>query len=333
MGSGEGEVEKGAGPVGSTLAQIPEPAERHLALRITPAAERALRGGHAWLFESAIRQQSHEGSPGDLAVVFDRKDRFLAVGLYDPLSSIRVRVLAHGEPVPIDEDWFRGQLAAAARLRAPLLEQPPEAATTGYRLVYGENDGLPGLVIDRYEDTAVFKLYTPAWIPHLRYVLPALERARWVERVVLRLGRAVRRAPDRLFGLRDGTVLRGPPLDGPVLFSENGLRFEADPVRGQKTGFFLDQRENRARVERLAGGAAVPATWSASMPVNPPCRPRPGAGRTTGTSPPWRQHLTRSWSRMLSRHWRAWRERAAALTWSSSIPPRLRSDRHRCPRP
>lgn len=257
MGSDERYVEKGAGPAGSTLAQIPEPAEQNIALRITPEAERALRGGHPWLFERAIRQQSHESSPGDLAVVFDRKDRFLAVGLYDPLSSIRVRVLAHGEPVPIDEDWFRGQLAAAARLRAPLLEQPPGAATTGYRLVHGENDGLPGLVIDRYGGTAVFKLYTPAWIPHLRYVLPALERARWVERVVLRLGRAVRRAPDDLFGLRDGTVLRGPPLDGPVLFSENGLRFEADPVRGQKTGFFLDQRENRARVERLAGGAAV----------------------------------------------------------------------------
>jgi 23S rRNA (cytosine1962-C5)-methyltransferase len=132
-----------------------------------------------------------------------------------------------------------------------------EAATTGYRLVHGENDGFPGLVIDRYEGTAVLKLYTSAWVPHLRDLLAALEQAGWVERAILRLGRAARRTPETLFSLSDGAILRGPALAGPVLFSENGLRFEADPVRGQKTGFFLDQRDNRARLEQLAGGRAV----------------------------------------------------------------------------
>ena len=110
------------------LARIPGPGSRRLALQVTPAAERALRQGHPWLFDQAICQQSHDGQPGDLAVVFDRRRRFLAVGLYDPTSSIRVRVLQRGEPAPIDADWFQARLAVAARLRAPLLEE----ATTGY---------------------------------------------------------------------------------------------------------------------------------------------------------------------------------------------------------
>jgi len=235
------------------LARIPGPGSRRLALRVTPAAERALRQGHPWLFDQAICQQSHDGQPGDLAVVFDRGRRFLAVGLYDPTSSIRVRVLQRGEPAPIDGDWFQARLAAAARLRAPLLEED----TTGYRLVHGENDGLPGLVVDRYGQTLVVKLYTVAWMPHLRDLLPALEKVLPAERLVLRLGRAVQGQPGYLCGLCDGVVISGPDLDGPVIFGENGLRFEADPIAGQKTGFFLDQRDNRTRVGRLAEGRAV----------------------------------------------------------------------------
>ena len=103
----------------------------------------------------------------------------------------------------------------------------------------------------------MIKLYTAAWVPHLRDVLAALTDVAPSRRLVLRLGRAMRDRPEYLHGLEDGTVLTGPPLDGPVLFWENGLRFEADPIRGQKTGFYLDQRENRARVEPLAGGKDV----------------------------------------------------------------------------
>ncbi len=237
----------------TALAHIPGPADRRIALRVTPAAERSLRRGHPWLFDRAIRRQSHEGRAGDLAVIFDRKRRFLAVGLYDPHSPIRVRILHHGKPAAINRDWFEARLAAAVQLRAPLLKE----ATTGYRLVHGENDGLPGLVVDRYDRTLVLKLYTPAWLPHLRDVLPALARVSPAERLVLRLGRAAQEQPQALHGLSDGVILSGPALDGPVLFLENGLRFEANPVRGQKTGFFLDQRENRARVEKLAADKTV----------------------------------------------------------------------------
>ena len=234
------------------MAHIPGPSDRRIALRVTPEAERALRGGHPWLFERAITRQSHAGRAGDLAVIFDRKGRFLAVGLYDPHSTIRARVLQHGEPAAINRDWFATRIAAAAQLRAPLLAQD----TTGYRLVHGGNDGLPGLVIDRYDRTLALKLYTSAWLPHLRDVLPALAEVIPAERVVLRLGRAAQEQDDAS-ALRDGMILSGPPLDGPVLFLENGLRFEADPVHGQKTGFFLDQRDNRARVGKLAAGKSV----------------------------------------------------------------------------
>ncbi|MEE8391431.1 MAG: class I SAM-dependent rRNA methyltransferase [Anaerolineae bacterium] len=235
------------------LSHIPGPTTQRVAVHVTPAAERAIRQGHPWLFDRAIRQQSREGRPGDLAVVFDRQRRFLAVGLYDPHSPIRVRVLQRGEPATINRDWFQARLVAAVQIRASLQKND----TTGYRLVHGENDGLPGLVVDQYEQTLVLKLYTPAWLPHLRDVLSALTDVVPAERLVLRLGRAMQEQPQHLYGLSDGTILFGPDLDGPIVFRENGLRFEVDPIHGQKTGFFLDQRENRARVEELAFGKTV----------------------------------------------------------------------------
>lgn len=234
------------------ISSLPGPNARRLALRISAPAEYALRQGHPWVFDQAITEQSQAGSPGDLAVIFDDKRRFLAVGLYDPTSPIRVRILQSRQPAVINADWFKLRLEAAVRVRAPLFEQPAENATTGCRLVHGENDGFPGLVIDRYAGTLVLKLYTAAWIPHLKDFCAALEQVSPAERWVLRLSRSLLKQPEFLAGLSDGLVLAGPPLTGPVLFQENGLTFEADPILGQKTGFFLDQRENRARVERLS---------------------------------------------------------------------------------
>ena len=95
------------------LTTLPAPAEKRIALRISPAAERAIRSGHPWLFANAIRQQSHDGRSGDLAVIFDRKRRFLAIGLYAPASPIRVRILAQGQPTKIDADWFLYKLETA----------------------------------------------------------------------------------------------------------------------------------------------------------------------------------------------------------------------------
>ncbi|MEZ4514662.1 MAG: class I SAM-dependent rRNA methyltransferase [Chloroflexota bacterium] len=237
---------------GSWRTVIRELTERkRLALRITPAAERAVRGGHPWLFAEGITKQSHNGRSGDLAVIFDRKNRFLAVGLYDPASPIRVRVLQYGEGVAIDGEWFGERVKTAVFQRTAHFDNQ----TTGYRLIHGENDGLPGLVVDKYDQTLVVKLYTAAWVPHLEPVLQQLETLN-PERIVLRLSRAVQSDREPLHGLRDGQHLLGKPVDA-VRFLENGLWFEADVVRGQKTGFFLDQRENRARLEGLVAGRSV----------------------------------------------------------------------------
>lgn len=230
------------------LSAIPPPAAKRLALHVTPAAVRALRQGHPWLFDQAIVQQRGEGRPGDLAVVFGERRQFVAIGLYDPTSPLRVRILQHSTPQPIGQAWLRDKLAQANTLRADL----PTQGTTGYRLVHGENDGLPGLVIDRYAGTLVIKLYSVAWAPWLRDVCAALAEVQPADAIVLRLSRAVQGLPGHLYGLVDGMTLAGEATAEAVLFSENGLRFEVNVRQGQKTGFFLDQRENRARVEQLA---------------------------------------------------------------------------------
>ena len=236
----------------TSLSQLPSPSAKRIALHINAPAERALRQGHPWIFDQAITEQSHAGSPGDLAVIFDNKRRFLAVGLYDPSSSIRVRILQHRRPAIINVDWFQEKLSAAANLRKSL---PPE--TNGYRLVHGENDGLPGLIIDRYAETLVLKLYTPAWIPHLNGLCSALVQIHPNKNIILRLNRSLMKQDEFLFGLKDGMTLAGTTHEDLILFQENSLTFECDPINGQKTGFFLDQRDNRARVEKLSKGKSV----------------------------------------------------------------------------
>lgn len=230
---------------------LPPISEKRIALHITRAAERAIRRGHPWLFENAIVKESHPGKAGDLAVIFDKKRRFLAIGLYDPDSMIRVRVLRALKPAAIDRAFFTKKLDAAHQRRARLRDSDP---TNGYRILHGENDGMPGIVIDRYAETAVIKLYTPAWIPHLREILFSLEKTFPAKSVVLRLSKKLQ---ENEFGLEDGMRLSGENSTPPIIFRENGLRFEVDPLHGQKTGFFLDQRENRARVETLAEGKRV----------------------------------------------------------------------------
>ena len=236
-----------------SLSQLPASSAKRIALRISAPAERALRQGHPWVFDQSITEQSHTGAPGDLAVIFDDKRRFLAIGLYDPTSPIRVRILQSREPATIHADWFRAKLVNATRLRAPL----EETNTTGYRIVHGENDGLPGLVLDRYADALVLKLYTPAWIPHLKEFCDALAQVSPASYLILRLSRALQKQTDLLHGLTDGMTLSLLAPPSLILFTENGLTFESDPVHGQKTGFFLDQRDNRAQVEKLSRDKAV----------------------------------------------------------------------------
>lgn len=236
------------------------PASPRLRLRVTATAETILRSGHPWLFADSIKEQNRAGELGELAVIFDRKDEFLAAGLFDPDSPIRVRILHAGKPRNIDDAWWRTLLKESLRPRTKLFDNQ----TTGWRCINGESDGWPGLVLDRYDTTLAVKLYTGAWLPRLEEIVALINEQLPNERIVLRLSRNIQDVAKARFKRSDGQILRGVAVDGPVIFLESGLRFEAEVLRGQKTGFFLDQRENRKMVESLAKGRDVLNAFSFS---------------------------------------------------------------------
>ena len=235
-------------------------ANTRLRLRVKATAETIVRGGHPWVFADSLRDQNREGQTGELAVIYDRNDKFLAVGLYDADSPIRVRILHAGKPQTIDAAWWQTRLDQTRARRAGLFD----AQTTGHRLIHGESDGWPGLVLDRYDTTLALKLYTAAWLPRLDEIRALIKASYPSERIVLRLSRNLQALAAKDFQQQDGQILFGAPPEGMVVFSENGIRFEADVLRGQKTGFFLDQRENRREVETLAAGRRVLNAFSFS---------------------------------------------------------------------
>lgn len=239
---------------------------RRIPVRVTKDAARQIRSGHPWVFDRSITSigLDDDSRAGDLAVVFDSDRSFMAVGLYDPHSPIRVKLVHHGKPATIDRSFWTTRIGASVERRAPLASDP---GTTAYRLVHGENDGLPGVVVDLYDDTAVLKLYSAAWEPHLDDLTAAVAEAIGPRTLVLRWARNADRElrGDADSGGATGPVaLMGDLSSGPVRYRENGLWFDADVVHGQKTGAFLDQRENRDLVRRLAGGRRVLDVYSSA---------------------------------------------------------------------
>ncbi len=200
---------------------------------------------HPWVFSGAVASESGDGSDGH-AEVADADGRTLARGAFSPGSQIVARLWSF-DGKPIDTALFRERFAAARSLRVEVV--PPE--TTGYRAVNSEGDQCPGVHVDVFGDTAVMDLTTEGTVRWREELEAAAREAFPVGRLVVR----------ETGGERDrGKVRRAPePSDesGIVPFLENGLRFYADVSGGQKTGFFLDQRDNRARVRAAARGARV----------------------------------------------------------------------------
>jgi 23S rRNA (cytosine1962-C5)-methyltransferase len=241
----------------------PNQSPTRLRLRVTAVAETQVRAGHPWVFSDSVREQNRDGTPGELAVIFDRQDKFLAIGLFDPDSPIRVRILHVGKPQTIDTAWWSARLAQAMERRRDLFDDQ----TNGFRLINGESDGWPGLVLDRYDQTLVLKLYTAAWLRRFEEISGLIRSQLKPERLVLRLSRNIQAAARKILSLEDGQIIyRGfdASEEANPTFLENGLRFEADVCHGQKTGFFLDQRENRRAVESLAKGRRVLNAFSFS---------------------------------------------------------------------
>ena len=189
-------------------------------MRVTPDALRHVRAGHPWVFDKAIESVSHQGAPGDLAVVFDSNRNFVAIGLFDPGSPMRLKMLHHGKPINVDQAFWADRLAKALQHRGVL---EARGDTTGYRCINGENDGFPGLVLDRYDRTFVLKIYSPIWVPHLADLVAVIDEALRPEALILRLARNL--DPANLYGLEEGDALIGLCPSGPVLFRENGLTF------------------------------------------------------------------------------------------------------------
>ena len=236
------------------LLRVPRPNDKRLAVRVTPDALRHIKARHPWVFEESVTSISHEAATGDLAVIFDNDRKFVALALYDPDSPIQFRILHVGRPTPIDDDWWRSTIRAALELRQPFTDAE-DADQLAYRVLNGENDGVSGLVVDRYADVLVVKLYSAVWFPHLVAVTRALLDVTSCGGVVLRLARNIERG--ETFGLGDGDVIAGTVPDGQVRFYEGGLQFDTDVRAGQKTGHFLDQRANRLRVGQMAANLDV----------------------------------------------------------------------------
>ena len=242
----------GAPPGGSALsenARMAGEAKRaeRVRVRLAPGREKALRQGHPWLFSGAIA--SEEGPPeAALAEVESARGEGLGVGLYSRASQIRVRMLAP-PGAAVDRSFFRGRLEAARELRRRLVG--PD--TTGYRLVNAEGDALPGWTVDRYGDLLVSQI-TVAGLEHLRAEAYGALRDLEPQSAVLHLGRLPAR---RLEGLPEADEVVAGEVPARVRFRELGLELEADPRGGQKTGFYCDQRENRALAGALARGRRV----------------------------------------------------------------------------
>lgn len=226
---------------------------QRLAIKLKPAAQRMVKKGHPWVFEGGITKQSAAGQAGDLAIIYDnKKNKFLACGLYDPHSPIRIKILQVHQAATIDSAWFAQKIALAKEKRTPLLATD----TNSYRLIYGENDGLPSLIADVYDHILVIKLYAATWLPYLDTLLPLLEEQSQCSVAVLRLSRSLAPIAEQQ-GWSGGQVLYGNLDEEVVVFREHGIRFSANVIHGHKTGYFLDHRHNRLKVGQLAKGKTL----------------------------------------------------------------------------
>lgn len=232
---------------------LPEIPTKRIAVKLRSVAEKMVKQGHPWIFENSIIKQSREGKAGDLVIVYDsKKNSVMAIGLFDPNSPIRIKLIHFKKPATIDEDWFLKTIQDAYLLRKPLLETD----TNSYRLLFGENDHMPGCIVDVYDNVLVIKLYSPIWFPYINQIVPPLIKVSDCDTVVLRLSRSLQTSKD-IIELKDGQILYGSLKNEVVVFKEHGVLFSANVIKGHKTGYFLDHRHNRKIVGMLSEGKKV----------------------------------------------------------------------------
>ena len=208
-------------------------------VKLKQKEERRILRGHPWVFSNELDRSPAEFTPGEIVDVLDKAGRFIGRGTINPHSLIAVRLLTR-TPEEIDVDFFKRRIAAARGLRTML------GFGDSFRAVFSEGDGLPGLIVDKYADTLVVQSSTAGIDRMLNEVLAALQEEYAPTAIVLRNDTASR----EIEGLaRETRVVLGA-ISGPVMFEESGIKYRADVLEGQKTGFFFDQRENRLTLKR-----------------------------------------------------------------------------------
>jgi 23S rRNA (cytosine1962-C5)-methyltransferase len=219
-------------------------------LRLLPGKERSVLRRHPWVFAASVDRIEGRARPGDTVTVAAADGRLLARASWSPSSQIRARIWSFDAAETIDDAFFRRRIDAACDRRTAL---PALADQPGLRLVHGESDGLPGVIADRYRDCAVVQLNSAGAEKWRTAIVGALLRQPGIARVFERSDSEVR----RLEGLEPVAGWLHGGGDTSIGIVENGVHYAVDVVGGHKTGFYLDQRDNRRLLATLAGGRQV----------------------------------------------------------------------------
>lgn len=230
---------------------------KRLAIKLNANGEKSVLQGHPWVFSNSIVKINDECQSGDLAIIFGKnKNRVIGIGLYDAQSPIAIKMLHTGvSGVTINAEFFNSKIETAYKIRLPLFK----TQTNSYRLLFGENDGFPGLIADVYTSVLVVKLYSEIWLPYFESILNVLLRITKCKTAVLRLSRnlQVPKKERKRHNLNDGDVIFGALDNEVVQFVEHGVNFSANVIKGHKTGYFLDHRANRKQVGEWSSGKTV----------------------------------------------------------------------------
>ncbi|MDD4352396.1 MAG: class I SAM-dependent rRNA methyltransferase [Candidatus Gracilibacteria bacterium] len=213
-------------------------------VKLKTKREVPVRAGHPWIFSQALESRYNYQS-GTLVQVHSAQNEFLGIGTFNPLNSISVRLITREPEAQFDAKFFARRFSELDTLKQEILP----AATDAYRLVHADADSLPGLIIDRYRDTFVFQIHTAGMEAFREEIVAALKKTFKPELIVERSDVEARRQE----GLKDFPVIvHLGKVVKEVEFTEHGIKFLADVLHGQKTGFFLDQRTARRRLADFA---------------------------------------------------------------------------------
>ncbi|HZG79844.1 MAG TPA: class I SAM-dependent rRNA methyltransferase [Brevibacillus sp.] len=207
--------------------------------------KKRLEAGHPWIYQSEVAQIEGEVIPGEIVEVVNHKGHFLAKGYINPASQILVRILSYDPDEKIDYAFFLRKIREASEFRTRFVDNPRAC-----RVLYGEADFLPGLIVDRYEDVLVAQVLSLGMEMRLDWIRDALVEVYQPQGIYLRNDVPVRERE----GLEQGKGVLYGECPREVTIEENGLKYIVDIMEGQKTGFFYDQRENRAAIQPLMKG-------------------------------------------------------------------------------